>query len=90
MWCGALLIAVRCDYAILRAVLVQFSEHPYLDLCKIVSLFIYLFFLRNKERGATCCVIKVVGLKNKFAKNFKIEIKIIIFVTIIHLSCDRL
>ena len=55
--------------------------------CVIIYLFI---FLRNKERGATCCVIKVVGLKNKFAKNFKIEIKIIIFVTIIHLSCDRL
>ena len=32
MWCGALLLAVQYDYAILRAVLVrflQFDEHSY-------------------------------------------------------------
>ena len=28
MQCGALLLVVRCSYAILWAVLVQFGEHP--------------------------------------------------------------
>ena len=38
VWCGAILLAVQCDYTILRVVLVQFlrfmrfirfSKHPY-------------------------------------------------------------
>ena len=36
VWCGALLLAVRCGYAILQVILirflrfVRFDEHPYL------------------------------------------------------------
>ena len=28
VWCGVLLLTVRCDFAILQAILAQFGEHP--------------------------------------------------------------